>query len=80
MWSFRHRVARDSKWAECSLMLASHKVAVSEAQKTTETERSHILVPRPNIRRIPEIMSDRILMFMWSFGTLRIRGRCLRNI
>ena len=30
----------------------------------------HILVERPNIRGIPEILLRRILMLMWSFGPL----------
>ena len=41
-----------------------------EAQKTTQTEGSHILVPRTNISGIPEIMLCRILIFMWSDGSL----------
>ena len=32
--------------------------------------RGHILVLRPNIREIPELMFCRILMFRWSFGPL----------
>ena len=31
------------------------------------------MVPRPNIRGIPEIMVYRILMFMWSFGPLSLK-------
>ena len=40
------------------------------AQKATSTKGCDILVPRPRIRGIPEIMVCRILMFMWSFGPL----------
>ena len=35
---------------------------------TVQTEGSHMLVPRPNVRRMPEIMVCRILLFMWPFG------------
>ena len=38
------------------------------AQKTTYRSGSDILVPRPDIRGIPEIMVCSVLMFMWSFG------------
>ena len=40
------------------------------APKTTKTQGSHLLVPRPSIGGIPQIMACRILMFMWSFGAL----------
>ena len=30
----------------------------------------HSGLPRPSIRGIPEIMVDRILMFLWPFGAL----------
>ena len=49
------------------------KAGPVRAQKTTQTEGSHILVPRPNTRGIPEIMACRMLMFMWSFGALPVK-------
>ena len=42
------------------------------AQKTTEIEGSHILVPRPNMRGIPEQLLCRILLFMWPLGALQV--------
>ena len=44
----------------------AHAIAIPQSG----LQGSHILVPRPNTRGIPEIMLCRILMFMWSFGAL----------
>ena len=46
------------------------KLMYIRPKETSETYRSHILVPRPNIRGIPEIKVGRILMCMWAFGAL----------
>ena len=35
------------------------------AQKTTQTQGSRILVPRPNMRRIPETMFGKILDYVY---------------
>ena len=42
--------------------------SVTRAQKATQTQGSHIRVPGPSIRGIPENMVGRLLMFMWAFG------------
>ena len=42
------------------------------AQKTTQTQESHILAPRTSIRGIPETMVGRILRFRWALGGPRV--------
>ena len=44
---------------------------VLETAIGTQTLGSYILAVRPNTRGVPEIMADRILLFIWSAGTLQ---------